>query len=149
MATPKKQTKKHEIYSGKRRKHFRRKNNWTRDDLEFECAGEVTARTLFNWEKQGIPENVQKSKLEAVCKALRITLEDLEKVESEYLQALTLNIVQERLEKAAAEDMKANEIVKIVEFIHKRQEAEPDPGADTEAEHYDPLKDLVEEEEDT
>lgn len=147
MGTTKKRSKtKHEIYSGKRLKRFRRQRNWTRDDLEFECAGEVTARTLFNWEKDGIPANVQKSKLEAVCKALTITLEDLEKVESEYLQSLTLDIVQDRLENAAAEDMKATEIVKIVEFINKRQEAEPEPEAEDTAEGYDPLKDLVEDE---
>ena len=147
MGTTKKRSKtKHEIYSGKRLKRFRRQRNWTRDDLEFECAGEVTARTLFNWEKDGIPANVQKSKLEKVCKALTITLEDLEKVESEYLQSLTLDIVQERLENAAAADMKANEIVKIVEFINKRQEDEPEAEAEDAAEGYDPLKDLVEEE---
>lgn len=132
----------HEIYSGKRLKRFRRKLNWTRDDLEFETGGEVTARTLFNWEKYGIPVNVQTKKLEVVCKALNITLEDVEKVETEYLQALTLDVVQERLEQAAAEDMKANEIVKIVEFINKRQEAEPEAESEDTC-IYDPLKDLV------
>lgn len=142
MGTTKKRTE-HEIYSGKRLKRFRRKRNWTRDDLEFETSGEVTARTIFNWETQSIPANVKKEKLEAVCKALTITLEDLEKVETEYLQSLTLDIVQERLEQAAAEDMKANEIVKIVEFINKRQEAEPE-GDSEEPVAYDPLKDLVE-----
>lgn len=42
--------------------------------------------------------------------------------------------------------MKANEIVKIVEFINNRQEAEPDSAAEDAAESYDPLKDLVEDE---
>ena len=135
----------HEFYSGKRLKRFRRKKNWTRDDVEFETAGEITARTLFSWETYGIPAKVPGKKLEAVCKALEITLEDLEKVETEYLQALTLDVVQERLEQvSAAEDMKANEIVKIVEFINKRQESEPEPETESTAETYDPLKDLVE-----
>lgn len=134
----------HEYYSGKRLKRFRRKKNWTREDLEYECDGEVTARTILSWENNGIPVNVQKKKLEAVCNALEITLEDLEKVETDYLQALTLDIVQERLENAAAEDMKANEIVKIVEFINKRQESEPEAETEGIAEGYDPLKDLVE-----
>lgn len=142
----KRQSRKHELYSGKRLKQFRRKRNWTREDLECECDGEVTARTLFNWEKDGIPANVQKKKIDAVCNALGITIEKLEKVETEYLQELTLDIVQERLEKVAAEDMKPNEIVKIVEFINKRQEAEPEPEVeDNKTEGYDPLKDLVEE----
>lgn len=133
----------HEIYSGKRLKRFRRRQNWTRDDLEYEAAGVVSARTIFNWETHGIPGNVQKKKLEAVCKALTIKLEDLEKVETEYLRSLTMDVVQERLEAAAAEDMKANEIVKIVEFINKREEAEPDTESE-DTEVYDPLKDLVE-----
>ena len=144
MATTKKRSKKHEFYSGKRLRQFRRKNNWTRDDLEFECAGEVTARTLFNWEKDGIPANVQKQKLEAVCKALSITLEDLEKVEIGYLESLTLDVVQERLENAA-EDMKAQEIGKIFEFLNK-QEPDASDTTDVGADVYDPLKDLVEEE---
>lgn len=58
MAT--KKSAKHEIYSGKRLKRFRRKRNWTRDDLVFETAGAVTVQTIFNWEKDGIPVNVQK-----------------------------------------------------------------------------------------
>ena len=140
----KKRTTEHAIYSGKRLKRFRRKRNWTRGDLEFETAGDVTARTIFNWETHGIPENVQKKKLEAICKALTITLEDLEKVETEYLRSLTLDVVQDRLETASAEDMKANEIVKIVEFINKRQEVEPETEVEDTAEGYDPLKDLVE-----
>ena len=132
----------HELYSGKRLKRFRRKSNLTRDDLEFEVAGEVTARTIGNWERLGIPATVEIKKLQAVCKALNITLEDLEKVETDYLQALTLDIVQERLE-TAADEMKANEITRIFEFINKRREAEPDPD-DTTEQPYDPLKDLVE-----
>lgn len=144
MPTKKRAKTKHEIYSGNRLKQFRRKRNWTRDDLEIESAGEITARTIFNWENEGIPANVQKKKIEAVCNALGITLEDLEKIETEYLQELTLDIVQERLEKAAAEDMKANEIVKIVEFINKRQEAEPYDDIETvDAEDQD--ADLLEE----
>jgi transcriptional regulator with XRE-family HTH domain len=131
----------HEIYSGKRLKRFRRKRNWTRDDLEYETVGEVTVSTLLRWETHGIPVNVNIKKLEQVCKALEITLEDLEKVETEYLQALTLDIVQERLE-TAADDMKGNEIVKIFEFIDKRKESEPETESD--AQTYDPLKDLVE-----
>ena len=145
MGTTKKRSAKHENYSGKRLKQFRRKRNWTRDDVEFETAGEVTARTLFNWEKEGIPANVQKKKLEAVCKALEITLEDLEKVEIGYLESLTLEVVQERLENAAG-DMKAQEIGKIFEFINKRQEDEPEPESEDVAEGYDPLKDLIDDE---
>lgn len=134
----------HELYSGKRLKRFRRKKNWTRDDLEFEVEGEVTARTIANWELKGIPVNVQPRKLKAICKALAITVEDLEKVETEYLQALTLDVVQERLE-TAADDMKAHEIAKMFEFINKRQEEEPEGNEPTE-QVYDPLKDLVEDE---
>lgn len=131
----------HELYSGKRLKRFRRKQNWTRDDLEFEAGGEVTARTIANWELKGIPVNVQVDKLKAICKALRITLEDLEYVETSYLQSLTLDVVQERLE-TAADDMKAHEIAKIFDFINKRQEEEPE--GDEPTEHvYDPLKDLI------
>jgi len=117
----------HEFYSGKRLKRHRRKLNWTRDDLEFETSGEVTARTIFNWETYGIPANVQIKKLEIVAKALQLPkgLEDLEKVETEYLNDLTLEIVQERLE-TAADEMKGNEIVKIFEFITKRQDDTPD-----------------------
>ena len=129
MGTIKKRSKKNDIYSGKRLKRFRRQRNWTRDDLEFECAGEVTARTIFNWEKDGIPENVQKKKILAVCKALSITLEDLEHVEIGYLESLTLEVVQERLETAAG-DMKAHEIGKIFEFIEK-QESESDASDET------------------
>ena len=128
MGTIKKHAKKNDIYSGQRLKRFRRQRNWTRDDLEFECAGEVTVRTIFNWEKDGIPENVQKKKLLAVCNALSITLEDLEYVEIGYLESLTLEVVQERLETAAG-DMKAHEIAKIFDFIEKQ---EPDSDASDE-----------------
>ena len=76
---------------------------------------------------------------------MTITPEDLEKVEIGYLESLTLEVVQERLENAAG-DMKANEIGKIFEFINKRQETEPGTEAEDAAEHYDPLKDLVEDE---
>lgn len=134
--------KKHEIYSGKRLKHLRRKANLTRDDLEFETAGEVTAKTIFNYEKHGIPANVQRKKLESVCGALKCKLEDLEKVETEYLNSLTLDIVQNRLE-TGADEIKPNEIVKIFEFVSKRRDAEPDADEATKA-PYDPLKDLVE-----
>ena len=134
----------HEIYSGKRLKRFRRKRNWTRDDLEFETGGEVSARTLIRWEKDGIPAHIQIKKLESVCKALNITLEDLEKVEIGYLESLTLDVVQERLENAA-EDMKAQEIGKIFEFIQK-QEPDASDTTDVDADVYDPLKDLVEDE---
>ena len=133
----------HELYSGKRLKQFRRKLNWTRDDLEFEADGEVTSRTIGDWERRGIPATVKIKKLEAVCKALNLRngLEDLEKVETEYLESLTLDIVQERLE-AAADDMKAHEIVKIVEFIDKRQEADPDPDdtGKTKDDLFKPIK---------
>lgn len=140
---PKKRAE-HELYSGKRLKRFRRKLNWTRDDLEFEAAGAVTARTIGNWERQGIPATVEIKKLEAVAKALQLPrgLEDLEKVELNYISDLTLDIVQDRLE-TAADDMKAREIAKIFEFIDKRRESEPDADEETK-EVYDPLKDLVE-----
>ena len=137
----------HELYSGKRLKRFRRKKNWTRYDLEFELAGEVTERTLGNWERRGIPANVQIKKLEAVAKALGLPrgLEDLEKVETDYLNELTLDIVQERLE-TGSDDMKANEIVKIVEFVDKRKESEGGEESESGSEEapYNPLADLVE-----
>lgn len=138
----------HELYCGKRLKQHRRKLNFTRDDLEFETAGEVSARTIWRWERQGIPVNVQIKKLEAVCKALQLRngLEDLEKVEPDYLNSLTLDIVQNRLE-TGADEIKANEIVKIFEFVSKRQDEEPDADDPTKA-PYDPLKDLVEKDED-
>lgn len=132
----------HEIYSGKRLKYLRRKLNLTRDDVEFETAGEVTARTIFSWETHGIPEKVQIKKLERVCKVLQCGLEDLERVETDYLNSLTLDIVQNRLE-TGADEIKANEIVKIFEFVSKRQDEEPDADDPTKA-PYDPLKDLVE-----
>ena len=134
----------HELYSGKRLKRHRRKLNWTRDDLHFETGGEVTVQTIFNWETYGIPANVQIKKLKIVAKALQLPkgLEDLENVEIDYLNDLTLDIVQDRLE-TAAEDVQAREIVKIFEFIQKRQDAEPDTHEPTE-QPYDPLKDLVE-----
>ena len=134
----------HELYSGKRLKRFRRKLNWTRDDLEFEVGGEVTAQTIANWERHGIPVNVQIKKLKAVCKALQLKgLEDLEKVELDYLSELTLDVVQDRLE-TAADDMTANEIGKIFEFIDKRRESEPEDASEPDDSPYDPLKDLVE-----
>ena len=143
-----KKSKEHELYSGKRLKRFRRKKGLTRYDLEFDTDGAVTERTLGNWERRGIPANVQIKKLEAVAKALELPrgLEDLEKVETDYLDELTLDIVQERLEQGS-DDMKANEIVKIVEFVGKRKESEGDAATDAEPEEapYDPLKDMVEE----
>ena len=89
-------------------KRFRRKRGLTRYDLEFDTDGAVTERTLGNWERRGIPANVQIKKLEAVAKALELPrgLEDLEKVETDYLDELTLDIVQERLEQGS-DDMKA------------------------------------------
>ena len=141
MAT-KKRTE-HEFYCGKRLKRFRRKRNWTLDDLEFEVGGIVTARTLGSWEKQGIPASVNITKLAAVAKALELPrgLEDLERVETAYLQELTRDILQDRLE-LAADDVKAAEIVRIFEFIDKCKDAE---GGDDESDAapYDPLKDLV------
>lgn len=138
-----KQRTEHEFYSGKRLKRFRRKLNWTLDDLEFESGGVVTARTLGSWERQGIPVSVNITKLAAVAKALQLPrgLEDLEKVETAYLQELTLDIVQDRLE-TAADDVKAAEIVRIFEFIDKRKDAEG--GDEPDAQTYDPLQDMIE-----
>ena len=132
----------HELYSGQRLKKFRRKLNYTRDDVEFETGGQVSVRTLARWERHGIPENVQIKKLLAVCKALQLPnlLEDIEKVETAYLQSLTLDVVQERLE-TAADDMRANEIVKIIEFVNNREESEPDSDTLSENPMHEIVKD--------
>ena len=117
--------KKHELYCANRLKMFRRRSEMTREDLVCESDNAVSVSTLHRWESNGIPANVNLKQLQCICDALRLSngLEALEKVGNAYLKGLTLDIVQERLE-AAAEDMKAREIIKIVEFIDKQEESD-------------------------
>lgn len=136
--------KKHELYCGNRLKMFRRRTGMTREDLVHESGDAVSAKTIQRWESQGIPVGVNLKQLEKVCEGLQLEngLEDLEKVGNAYLKGLTRDIVQERLEEASG-DMEAREIVAIIKFVEEESKKEPDteePDADT----YDPLKDLVE-----
>ena len=118
-------SKKHELYCGNRLRMFRRRSGMTREDLAYQSDKAVTASTLYRWESNGIPVNVNLKQLKCICDALQLSngLEELEKVGNAYLKGLTLDIVQERLE-TAAEDMKAREIIKIVEFIEKQEESD-------------------------
>lgn len=61
-----------------------------------------------------------------------ITFEDLEHVKLEYLKDLSLDVVQNRLE-SSADEMHPREIKAFVEFIDKRESAEPEPEPETDA----------------
>lgn len=91
--------------AGQRLMKFRKQMNWTRGDLAYESG--VSVRTIYNYERLGIPDDPRK--LWPICRAMQLHISDVLGVSIFDIEDLLEDLLQD------SSKQPINKILKMLE----------------------------------